>query len=63
MTKESETTKPHEQTKQTTMTHYLDGFVIPLPKNKIDDYRRIAEKSGETMAPWNIGNALAKIST
>jgi uncharacterized protein YbaA (DUF1428 family) len=47
MTKESESTKPHEQTKQTTMAHYVDGFVIPLPKNKIDEYRRIAEKSGE----------------
>jgi uncharacterized protein YbaA (DUF1428 family) len=29
------------------MTHYIDGFVIPLPKNKIDDYRRIAQKAGE----------------
>jgi uncharacterized protein YbaA (DUF1428 family) len=28
------------------MTHYIDGFVIPLPKNKIDDYRRIAQKAG-----------------
>jgi uncharacterized protein YbaA (DUF1428 family) len=55
MTKEIETTKPHEQTKQTTMTHYVDGFVIPLPKNKIDDYRRIAEKSGEV---WRDHGAL-----
>jgi uncharacterized protein YbaA (DUF1428 family) len=29
------------------MTHYIDGFVIPLLKNKIDDYRRIAQKAGE----------------
>ena len=47
MTKEIETTKPHKQTKQSMMAHYVDGFVIPLPKNKIDDCRRIAEKSGE----------------
>lgn len=25
------------------MSHYVDGFVIPLPKNKIEDYQRIAE--------------------
>jgi len=36
MTKEIETTKPHEQTKQSTMAHYVDGFVISLSKNKID---------------------------
>ena len=41
------------------MTHYIDGFVIPVPKNNIDDYRRIAQKAGEVMAPWNIGNAPA----
>ena len=29
------------------MTHYIDGFVIPLPKNKIDDYRSIVQKAGE----------------
>ena len=45
MTKEIETTKPH----------YVDGFVIPLPKNKIDDYRRIAEKSGQV---WRDHGAL-----
>jgi uncharacterized protein YbaA (DUF1428 family) len=55
MTKESETTKPQEQTKQTTMAHYVDGFVIPLPKNKIDEYRRIAQKSGEV---WRDHGAL-----
>ena len=55
MTKEIETTKPLEQTKQSTMAHYVDGFVIPLPKNKIDEYRRIAEKSGEV---WRDHDAL-----
>jgi uncharacterized protein YbaA (DUF1428 family) len=47
MTKDIETAKLHKQTKHTNMAHYIDGFVIPLPKNKIDDYRRIAQKAGE----------------
>lgn len=25
---------------------YVDGFVVPVPKRKIDDYRRIARKAG-----------------
>jgi uncharacterized protein YbaA (DUF1428 family) len=25
----------------------IDGFVIPVPENKIDDYRRIELKAGE----------------
>jgi len=29
------------------MAHYVDGFVIPVPESKIDDYRRIAQKAGE----------------
>jgi uncharacterized protein YbaA (DUF1428 family) len=29
-----------------TTTKYVDGFVLPLPKDKIDLYRRIAEESG-----------------
>lgn len=29
-----------------TMTKYVDGFVLPLPKNKIDLYRSVAEKQG-----------------
>lgn len=28
------------------MEKYIDGFVIPLPREKVDDYRRIAEKAG-----------------
>jgi hypothetical protein len=46
MTKDFETVKPYKETKHTTMAHYVDGFVIPVPKNKIDDYRRIAQKAG-----------------
>jgi uncharacterized protein YbaA (DUF1428 family) len=26
---------------------YVDGFVLAVPKNKIDDYRRIARKAGK----------------
>ena len=27
------------------MSHYVDGFVIPVPKNKIESYRALAEKA------------------
>ena len=27
--------------------HYFDGFVVPVPKDKIDAYRRIARKAGK----------------
>jgi len=29
------------------MTHYVDGFVVPVPIDKLDAYRRIAEGAGE----------------
>jgi uncharacterized protein YbaA (DUF1428 family) len=47
MTKQFETIKPDIQTKPSSTAHYVDGFVIPLPKDKIGDYRRIARKAGE----------------
>lgn len=25
---------------------YVDGFVVPIPKKKVEDYRRIARKAG-----------------
>jgi uncharacterized protein YbaA (DUF1428 family) len=28
------------------MERYVDGFVIPIPKDKVDEYKRIAEKAG-----------------
>ena len=28
------------------MARYVDGFVVPVPKDKIDTYRRIARKAG-----------------
>ena len=29
------------------MARYVDGFVVPVPKDKIDAYRRIARKAGK----------------
>ena len=29
------------------MTRYVDGYVLPVPKNKIADYRRLAQKAGK----------------
>jgi uncharacterized protein YbaA (DUF1428 family) len=29
------------------MGNYVDGFVVPVPKAKIDAYRRIAEEAGK----------------
>lgn len=27
--------------------HYVDGFVVPVPTARLDDYRRMAEKAGK----------------
>ena len=32
---------------RTQETHYVDGFVVPVPIDKLDAYRRIAERAGE----------------
>ena len=29
------------------MAHYVDGFVIPLPKKNLESYRRGAQKAGK----------------
>ena len=29
------------------MTHYVDGFVVPVPTAKLDAYRRMAEQAGK----------------
>jgi uncharacterized protein YbaA (DUF1428 family) len=29
------------------MAKYVDGFVLPIPKRNIDDYRKIARKAGK----------------
>ena len=35
---------------------YVDGFVLPVPADKIDQYRRIAQKAGKI---WREHGALA----
>ena len=37
------------------MAHYVDGFVIPLPKKNLNTYRRLAQKAGEV---WREHGAL-----
>ena len=37
------------------MAHYVDGFVVPVPKRNIDAYRRIARKAGKV---WREHGAL-----
>ncbi len=29
------------------MSQYVDGFVLPLPKDRIEDYRKLAEKAAQ----------------
>jgi uncharacterized protein YbaA (DUF1428 family) len=37
------------------MAHYVDGFVIPLPRKNVGDYRRMAQKAGKV---WRDHGAL-----
>jgi len=37
------------------MAHYVDGFVIPLPKRRLNAYRRLAQEAGEV---WRDHGAL-----
>ena len=37
------------------MARYVDGFVIPIPKKKVEEYRRIAQKAGKV---WREHGAL-----
>lgn len=37
------------------MSQYVDGYVIPLPRDKVDDYRRLAEAAA---AIWKEHGAL-----
>ena len=34
-------------TQEKAMARYVDGFVVPVPKRKLDDYRRMAQKAGK----------------
>jgi len=38
------------------VAHYVDGFVLPLPKSKIAEYRRLARQAGKV---WLEHGALA----
>jgi uncharacterized protein YbaA (DUF1428 family) len=29
------------------MAHYVDGFIVPVPKRNVDAYRRMARKAGK----------------
>lgn len=29
------------------MAHYVDGYVLPVPKDKVAEYRKIARKAGK----------------
>lgn len=42
------------------MSKYIDGFVLPLPKDKIEDYRKIAAKAG---AIWKEHGALEYVES
>ena len=37
------------------MAHYVDGFVVPVPKAKLDAYRKMARKAGKV---WREHGAL-----
>jgi uncharacterized protein YbaA (DUF1428 family) len=37
------------------MAHYVDGFVLPIPKGNIDAYRRMSRKAGKV---WREHGAL-----
>ncbi len=38
------------------MAHYVDGFVVPVPQERLADYRKLARKSGKI---WMEYGALA----
>jgi len=40
------------------MTHYVDGFVLPVPKKNVPAYRRMAQKAGKV---WREHGALEYI--
>lgn len=47
------------------MARYVDGFVLPVPKKKVADYRRIARRAGRiwpNTALSNTSSASATIS-
>jgi uncharacterized protein YbaA (DUF1428 family) len=45
----------NRQTGEVIMAHYIDGYVIPIPKKNINAYRRLAQKA---MKVWRDHGAL-----
>jgi uncharacterized protein YbaA (DUF1428 family) len=43
---------------QTMMGKYVDGFVLPVPKDKVDEYKAFSEKAGQI---WRYYGALQYI--
>ena len=37
---------------------YVDGFIVAVPKNKVEDYKELAQKAGEV---WKDHGALAYV--
>jgi uncharacterized protein YbaA (DUF1428 family) len=46
--------------KEHRMAHYVDGYVVPVPKKKIAAYRRMAQKAGKI---WREHGALEFVET
>jgi uncharacterized protein YbaA (DUF1428 family) len=40
------------------MANYVDGFVVPVPKAKLEEYRKLAEEAGKV---WKEYGALAYV--
>ncbi|HKU40073.1 MAG TPA: DUF1428 domain-containing protein [Polyangiales bacterium] len=40
------------------MAKYVDGFVVPVPKNRLEEYRKFAEDAGKV---WREYGALAYV--
>ena len=40
------------------MAHYVDGFVVPVPKKNLDEYRKMAQRAGKV---WREHGALEYI--
>lgn len=42
------------------MAHYVDGFVVPVPRSQLDAYRKMAEQAGKI---WMEHGALQYVET
>ena len=48
----------HRNETEDVMGRYVDGFLLPVPRDKIDEYKKMAEKAGEV---WKEHGALEYI--